>query len=165
MKSPLKIWPKLSFIWLICRDVACQATVHKVWYQRPSLVILGQIWLLSRTKCEPYQTDIHHRATVLYFWFFPPPTKDQIWHSGSRRPCCHYILLLGYSCSHTVLCTQCNKLQFNIYNLTTFPLVQVFVEASLDLTQEQSWDQLRCLYRGPSRVWTLCLSVAAEKLH
>uniref|UniRef100_A0A8D3B736 RING-type domain-containing protein n=1 Tax=Scophthalmus maximus TaxID=52904 RepID=A0A8D3B736_SCOMX len=29
----------------------------------------------------------------------------------------------------------------------------VFVEASLDLQQEQSWDQLRCLYRGPSRVW------------
>ncbi|GLD65220.1 vacuolar protein sorting-associated protein 8 homolog, partial [Lates japonicus] len=28
---------------------------------------------------------------------------------------------------------------------------KVFVEATLDLQQEQSWDQLRCLYRGPSR--------------
>uniref|UniRef100_A0A671W9U8 VPS8 subunit of CORVET complex n=1 Tax=Sparus aurata TaxID=8175 RepID=A0A671W9U8_SPAAU len=29
--------------------------------------------------------------------------------------------------------------------------------ATLDLHQEQSWDQLRCLYRGPSRVMTLSL--------
>uniref|UniRef100_A0A8D3BLW5 RING-type domain-containing protein n=1 Tax=Scophthalmus maximus TaxID=52904 RepID=A0A8D3BLW5_SCOMX len=29
----------------------------------------------------------------------------------------------------------------------------VLSDASLDLQQEQSWDQLRCLYRGPSRVW------------
>lgn len=68
------------------------------------------------------------------------------------------LCFLYYCCSHNVLvahlslCTQCNKLQFNIYTLTTFPLVQVFVEATLDLQQEQSWDQLRCLYRGPSRV-------------
>ncbi len=44
-----------------------------------------------------------------------------------------------------------------------FVVVQVFVEATLDLQQEQSWHQLRCLYRGPSMVWTLCLSVAAEE--
>ncbi|XP_042290372.1 vacuolar protein sorting-associated protein 8 homolog isoform X1 [Thunnus albacares] len=37
---------------------------------------------------------------------------------------------------------------------------KVFVEASLDLTQEQSWDQLRCLYRGPSR-----LSILSELSH
>lgn len=29
---------------------------------------------------------------------------------------------------------------------------KVFVDATLDLQQKQSWDQLRCLYRGPSRV-------------
>ncbi|XP_059214948.1 vacuolar protein sorting-associated protein 8 homolog isoform X2 [Centropristis striata] len=29
---------------------------------------------------------------------------------------------------------------------------KVFVDATLDLQQEQSWDQLRCLYRGPSRL-------------
>ncbi|XP_034079092.1 vacuolar protein sorting-associated protein 8 homolog isoform X4 [Gymnodraco acuticeps] len=34
---------------------------------------------------------------------------------------------------------------------------KVFVEATLDSQQEQSWDQLRCLYRGPSR-----LSILAE---
>ncbi|KAF0027657.1 hypothetical protein F2P81_020398 [Scophthalmus maximus] len=37
---------------------------------------------------------------------------------------------------------------------------KVFVEASLDLQQEQSWDQLRCLYRGPSR-----LSILSELSH
>lgn len=31
-------------------------------------------------------------------------------------------------------------------------LVQACVEVTLDPQQEQSWDQLRCLYRGPSRV-------------
>ncbi|KAG7512101.1 vacuolar sorting-associated 8-like isoform X1 [Solea senegalensis] len=35
-----------------------------------------------------------------------------------------------------------------------------FVEASLDPQQEQSWDQLRCLYRGPSR-----LSILSELSH
>ncbi|XP_030298154.1 vacuolar protein sorting-associated protein 8 homolog isoform X4 [Sparus aurata] len=37
---------------------------------------------------------------------------------------------------------------------------KVFVEATLDLHQEQSWDQLRCLYRGPSR-----LSILSELSH
>uniref|UniRef100_A0A8C4I8B8 RING-type domain-containing protein n=1 Tax=Dicentrarchus labrax TaxID=13489 RepID=A0A8C4I8B8_DICLA len=37
---------------------------------------------------------------------------------------------------------------------------KVFVEATLDLQQEQSWDQLRCLYRGPSR-----LSILSELSH
>ncbi|XP_044068934.1 vacuolar protein sorting-associated protein 8 homolog isoform X3 [Siniperca chuatsi] len=37
---------------------------------------------------------------------------------------------------------------------------KVFVEATLDLQQEQSWDQLRCLYRGPSR-----LSILTELSH
>ncbi|XP_034465327.1 vacuolar protein sorting-associated protein 8 homolog isoform X1 [Hippoglossus hippoglossus] len=37
---------------------------------------------------------------------------------------------------------------------------KVFVEASLDLQQEQSWDQLRSLYRGPSR-----LSILSELSH
>ncbi|KAM7408077.1 hypothetical protein PAMA_001975 [Pampus argenteus] len=37
---------------------------------------------------------------------------------------------------------------------------KVFVEATLDLQQEQSWDQLRCLYRGPSR-----LSILSELCH
>lgn len=43
-------------------------------------------------------------------------------------------------------------------------VIQVFVEATLDLHQEQSWDQLRCLYRGPSRVMTpsLCSSWRAS---
>lgn len=36
----------------------------------------------------------------------------------------------------------------------------VFVETSLDLQQEQSWDQLRSLYRGPSR-----LSILSELSH
>uniref|UniRef100_A0A673B0Q9 Vacuolar protein sorting-associated protein 8 homolog n=1 Tax=Sphaeramia orbicularis TaxID=375764 RepID=A0A673B0Q9_9TELE len=36
----------------------------------------------------------------------------------------------------------------------------VFVETTLDLQQEQSWDQLRCLYRGPSR-----LSILSELSH
>uniref|UniRef100_A0A669CV68 VPS8 subunit of CORVET complex n=1 Tax=Oreochromis niloticus TaxID=8128 RepID=A0A669CV68_ORENI len=31
-------------------------------------------------------------------------------------------------------------------------VTQVFAEATLDLQQEQSWDEIRCLYRGPSRV-------------
>uniref|UniRef100_A0A673B0N1 Vacuolar protein sorting-associated protein 8 homolog n=1 Tax=Sphaeramia orbicularis TaxID=375764 RepID=A0A673B0N1_9TELE len=39
-------------------------------------------------------------------------------------------------------------------------LAQVFVETTLDLQQEQSWDQLRCLYRGPSR-----LSILSELSH
>nr|XP_019959101.1 PREDICTED: vacuolar protein sorting-associated protein 8 homolog [Paralichthys olivaceus] len=37
---------------------------------------------------------------------------------------------------------------------------KVFVEASLDLQQQQSWDQLRSLYRGPSR-----LSILSELSH
>ncbi|XP_075932697.1 vacuolar protein sorting-associated protein 8 homolog isoform X5 [Anarhichas minor] len=37
---------------------------------------------------------------------------------------------------------------------------KVFVDATLDLQQEQSWDQLRCLYRGPSR-----LSILSELSH
>ncbi|XP_038593280.1 vacuolar protein sorting-associated protein 8 homolog isoform X1 [Micropterus salmoides] len=37
---------------------------------------------------------------------------------------------------------------------------KLFVEATLDLQQEQSWDQLRCLYRGPSR-----LSILSELSH
>ncbi|XP_070771676.1 vacuolar protein sorting-associated protein 8 homolog [Enoplosus armatus] len=37
---------------------------------------------------------------------------------------------------------------------------KVFVEATLDLQQEQSWDQLRCLYRGPSR-----LSILSDLYH
>uniref|UniRef100_A0A673AWD4 Vacuolar protein sorting-associated protein 8 homolog n=1 Tax=Sphaeramia orbicularis TaxID=375764 RepID=A0A673AWD4_9TELE len=37
---------------------------------------------------------------------------------------------------------------------------KVFVETTLDLQQEQSWDQLRCLYRGPSR-----LSILSELSH
>ncbi|XP_055358754.1 vacuolar protein sorting-associated protein 8 homolog isoform X2 [Betta splendens] len=37
---------------------------------------------------------------------------------------------------------------------------KVFVEGSLDLQQEQSWDQLRSLYRGPSR-----LSILSELSH
>ncbi|XP_070696841.1 vacuolar protein sorting-associated protein 8 homolog isoform X3 [Pempheris klunzingeri] len=37
---------------------------------------------------------------------------------------------------------------------------KVIVEAMLDLQQEQSWDQLRCLYRGPSR-----LSILSELSH
>uniref|UniRef100_A0A7N6BH30 RING-type domain-containing protein n=1 Tax=Anabas testudineus TaxID=64144 RepID=A0A7N6BH30_ANATE len=37
---------------------------------------------------------------------------------------------------------------------------KMFVEATLDLQQEQSWDQLRCLYKGPSR-----LSVLSELSH
>ncbi|XP_070833577.1 vacuolar protein sorting-associated protein 8 homolog [Chaetodon trifascialis] len=37
---------------------------------------------------------------------------------------------------------------------------KVFVEATLDLQQEQSWDQLRCLYRGPSR-----LSILSDLSH
>ncbi|XP_042358575.1 vacuolar protein sorting-associated protein 8 homolog [Plectropomus leopardus] len=37
---------------------------------------------------------------------------------------------------------------------------KVFVEATLDLQQEQSWDQLRSLYRGPSR-----LSILSELSH
>ncbi|XP_076019351.1 vacuolar protein sorting-associated protein 8 homolog [Genypterus blacodes] len=37
---------------------------------------------------------------------------------------------------------------------------RVFVEATLDLQQEQSWDQLRSLYRGPSR-----LSILSELSH
>lgn len=37
---------------------------------------------------------------------------------------------------------------------------KVFVEATLDPQQEQSWDQLRCLYRGPSR-----LSILSELSH
>ncbi|KAM8739114.1 vacuolar protein sorting-associated protein 8 homolog [Acanthopagrus schlegelii] len=41
---------------------------------------------------------------------------------------------------------------------------KVFVEATLDLHQEQSWDQLRCLYRGPSRLSILSeLSQSNEK--
>ncbi|XP_061644844.1 vacuolar protein sorting-associated protein 8 homolog isoform X3 [Phyllopteryx taeniolatus] len=39
-------------------------------------------------------------------------------------------------------------------------LVQVFQEVTLDFQQEQSWDQLRCLYKGPSR-----LSILAELSH
>uniref|UniRef100_A0AAZ3RRT8 RING-type domain-containing protein n=1 Tax=Oncorhynchus tshawytscha TaxID=74940 RepID=A0AAZ3RRT8_ONCTS len=38
-------------------------------------------------------------------------------------------------------------------------LAQVFAETTLDPQQSQSWDQLRCLYRGPSRVGLLLLSV------
>ncbi|XP_054455797.1 vacuolar protein sorting-associated protein 8 homolog isoform X2 [Anoplopoma fimbria] len=37
---------------------------------------------------------------------------------------------------------------------------KVFVDATLDLQQEQSWNQLRCLYRGPSR-----LSILSELSH
>ncbi|XP_028279338.1 vacuolar protein sorting-associated protein 8 homolog isoform X2 [Parambassis ranga] len=37
---------------------------------------------------------------------------------------------------------------------------KVFVEATLDLQQEQSWDQIRSLYRGPSR-----LSILSELSH
>uniref|UniRef100_A0A3Q0RJ38 VPS8 subunit of CORVET complex n=1 Tax=Amphilophus citrinellus TaxID=61819 RepID=A0A3Q0RJ38_AMPCI len=37
---------------------------------------------------------------------------------------------------------------------------KVFAEATLDLQQEQSWDQIRCLYRGPSR-----LSILSEVSH
>ncbi|XP_056291216.1 vacuolar protein sorting-associated protein 8 homolog isoform X2 [Pseudoliparis swirei] len=37
---------------------------------------------------------------------------------------------------------------------------KVFVDATLDLQQKQSWDQLRCLYRGPSR-----LSILSELSH
>ncbi|KAM9847376.1 vacuolar protein sorting-associated protein 8 homolog [Aulostomus maculatus] len=37
---------------------------------------------------------------------------------------------------------------------------KVFDEATLDFQQEQSWDQLRCLYRGPSR-----LSILSELSH
>ncbi|XP_069578670.1 vacuolar protein sorting-associated protein 8 homolog isoform X2 [Brachyistius frenatus] len=37
---------------------------------------------------------------------------------------------------------------------------KVFVETTLDLQQEQSWDQIRCLYRGPSR-----LSILSELSH
>ncbi|XP_037322281.1 vacuolar protein sorting-associated protein 8 homolog isoform X1 [Pungitius pungitius] len=37
---------------------------------------------------------------------------------------------------------------------------KVFVNTTLDLQQQQSWDQLRCLYRGPSR-----LSVLTELSH
>ncbi|TNN63967.1 Vacuolar protein sorting-associated protein 8 [Liparis tanakae] len=37
---------------------------------------------------------------------------------------------------------------------------KVFVDAALDLQQKQSWDQLRCLYRGPSR-----LSILSELSH
>ncbi|KAK2848630.1 hypothetical protein Q5P01_008464 [Channa striata] len=37
---------------------------------------------------------------------------------------------------------------------------KVFVEATLDPQQEQSWDQLRCLYRGPSR-----LSILSDLSH
>uniref|UniRef100_A0A3Q3LVT8 VPS8 subunit of CORVET complex n=1 Tax=Mastacembelus armatus TaxID=205130 RepID=A0A3Q3LVT8_9TELE len=37
---------------------------------------------------------------------------------------------------------------------------KVFVEATLDLQQEQSWDQLRCSYRGPSG-----LSILSEISH
>ncbi|XP_047458878.1 vacuolar protein sorting-associated protein 8 homolog isoform X2 [Mugil cephalus] len=37
---------------------------------------------------------------------------------------------------------------------------KVFVETTLDLQQEQSWDQIRCLYRGPSR-----LSMLSELSH
>ncbi|XP_034754427.1 vacuolar protein sorting-associated protein 8 homolog, partial [Etheostoma cragini] len=37
---------------------------------------------------------------------------------------------------------------------------KVVVDATLDLQQEQSWDQLRCLYRGPSR-----LSILSELAH
>uniref|UniRef100_A0A3B4FPF8 VPS8 subunit of CORVET complex n=1 Tax=Pundamilia nyererei TaxID=303518 RepID=A0A3B4FPF8_9CICH len=36
----------------------------------------------------------------------------------------------------------------------------VFAEATLDLQQEQSWDEIRCLYRGPSR-----LSMLSEVSH
>ncbi|XP_062286275.1 vacuolar protein sorting-associated protein 8 homolog [Scomber scombrus] len=37
---------------------------------------------------------------------------------------------------------------------------KVLVETTLDLQQEQSWNQLRCLYRGPSR-----LSILSELTH
>ncbi|XP_057703396.1 vacuolar protein sorting-associated protein 8 homolog [Corythoichthys intestinalis] len=37
---------------------------------------------------------------------------------------------------------------------------KVFEESTLDFQQEQSWDQLRCLYKGPSR-----LSILAELSH
>uniref|UniRef100_A0A668T575 RING-type domain-containing protein n=1 Tax=Oreochromis aureus TaxID=47969 RepID=A0A668T575_OREAU len=37
---------------------------------------------------------------------------------------------------------------------------KVFAEATLDLQQEQSWDEIRCLYRGPSR-----LSILSEVSH
>ncbi|XP_078129993.1 vacuolar protein sorting-associated protein 8 homolog isoform X2 [Sander vitreus] len=37
---------------------------------------------------------------------------------------------------------------------------KVVFDATLDLQQEQSWDQLRCLYRGPSR-----LSILSELAH
>ncbi|TDH00911.1 hypothetical protein EPR50_G00174600 [Perca flavescens] len=37
---------------------------------------------------------------------------------------------------------------------------KVVVDTTLDLQQEQSWDQLRCLYRGPSR-----LSILSELAH
>lgn len=37
---------------------------------------------------------------------------------------------------------------------------KVFAEATLDLQQEQSWDEIRCLYRGPSR-----LSMLSEVSH
>ncbi|XP_071376066.1 vacuolar protein sorting-associated protein 8 homolog isoform X3 [Centroberyx affinis] len=37
---------------------------------------------------------------------------------------------------------------------------KVFIEATLDPQQEQSWDQLRCLYRGPSR-----LAILSELSH
>uniref|UniRef100_A0A8C3AJY3 Vacuolar protein sorting-associated protein 8 homolog n=1 Tax=Cyclopterus lumpus TaxID=8103 RepID=A0A8C3AJY3_CYCLU len=37
---------------------------------------------------------------------------------------------------------------------------KVFLDATLDLQQKQSWDQLRCLYRGPSR-----LSILSELSH
>uniref|UniRef100_A0A3B4FP28 VPS8 subunit of CORVET complex n=1 Tax=Pundamilia nyererei TaxID=303518 RepID=A0A3B4FP28_9CICH len=39
-------------------------------------------------------------------------------------------------------------------------VTQVFAEATLDLQQEQSWDEIRCLYRGPSR-----LSMLSEVSH
>ena len=50
----------------------------------------------------------------------------------------------------TVECVQLNSKQK--LTLTLPPCFQKFVEVTLDRQQEQSWDQLRCLYRGPSRV-------------
>lgn len=107
---------------------------------------------LSFSLCQTRVTSVHHEAGAeadrkkVRFYQIPEScVYIYIWHHSEDS--------WGGLLSLVLLWIFLFWLHF-IWFLV---VIQVFVEATLDLHQEQSWDQLRCLYRGPSRVMTLSL--------